>query len=166
MPLGECANRHLYNKNKYGDTCPICGVVASKYKEDGKTPEEIAEMYRVPEDKYICGWLACIEGVNRGRSYEIHPGNNFIGSEDTMHIQILGDKKVSRIRHAIIAYNEKNFEFVIFPGESKGLIYCKGEAVYTPKTLTALSIIEIGDSKFVFVPLCSKTLNWGGKMPE
>ena len=165
MPLGKCANNHTYNKNKYGDTCPICGVVSKKAKEEGKTPEEIAAMYRVPENKYVCGWLACMEGVNKGRSYAICKGNNFIGSDDTMHIQILGDDNVNRYRHSAIAYDDKKHVFTLFPGEAEGLVYLKGEAIYTPQPLSALSSIEIGDSKFVFVPLCNEKLNWGGKTP-
>ena len=162
MPLGECVNRHLYNKNKHGDTCPICGVVASKYKEDGKTPEEIAEMYRVPENKYVCGWLVCVEGVNRGRSYEIHPGRNFIGSADNMDIQILGDNKVDRHRHAGIAYDIKASSATLLPGEANGLVYYNGNAIYTATPIDDGETVAIGNSKFVLRLHCDDSHNWNG----
>ncbi|MCL2343187.1 MAG: FHA domain-containing protein [Firmicutes bacterium] len=160
MPLGECANHHKYNKDKYGDTCPICGLVTKKAKEDGKTPEEIEAMLKIPEGQYVCAWLVCIEGINKGRSYLIHPGKNFLGSGDDMDIQILGDDKVDRYRHAVLAYDEKSLRTVLLPGESKGLAYLEGAAVYAPKHLDAYMRIEVGNSKFLFLPFCGKEFDW------
>ena len=161
MPLGECANRHLYNKDKHGDTCTICGLVSRKSKEEGKTPEEIAEMLKLPQEKYVCGWLVCIEGINKGRSYPVQAGKTFIGSGDDMDIQILGDEGVDRYRHAIIAYDGKKHEFVLLPGESAGLAYLEEMAVYVPSKLSSHARIEIGGSKFVFIPFCGEQYDWG-----
>ena len=162
MPLGECANRHMYNKDKHGDTCPICGLVSKKSKEDGLTAEEIAKMLELPKEEYVCAWLVCIDGVNKGRSYPVHPEKTFVGSGDDMDIQILGDDKVDRYRHAVIVYDGKKREFVLLPGESASLTYLEGVAVYAPKVLSSHARIEIGESKFIFLPFCGEQYDWNG----
>jgi hypothetical protein len=160
MPLGECTNRHLYNRDKHGDTCPICGLVARKSKENDMTAEEIEAMLKVPEDEYVCGWLVCIEGVNKGLSYPIHMGKNFIGSGDDMDIQIQGDDKVDQYRHAILAFDEKTQQITLLPGESLSLVFLENVAVYAPKTLEANAKIELGDSQFMFTPFCGDSYQW------
>ena len=160
MPLGECANKHLYNRDKNGDTCPICGLVDRKSKENNMTPEEIEAMLKVPEDEYICGWLVCIEGVNKGRSYPIHPGKNFVGSSAEMDIQIQGDDKVDGYRHAILAYDEETHQITLLPGESEGLVYLENVALYTPKILETNARIGLGDSNFMFIPFCGDSYQW------
>lgn len=160
MPLGECANKHMYNRDKYGDTCPICGLVSRKSKEDGKTKEEIEAMLKLPQDKYVCAWLVCTEGINKGRSYAIHPGKNFLGSGDDMDIQILGDDKVDRYRHAILAFDNKTQKTTLLPGESVGLVYLENAAVYSPQVLQTSAKIEIGESKLMFIPFCGDKFEW------
>ena len=34
------------------------------------------------------------------------------------------------------------------------------EAVYTPVELQAFSVIEMGHSKFIFIPLCGEHFEW------
>jgi hypothetical protein len=151
----------MYNKDKYGDTCPVCGLVSRKSKEEGKTKEEILAMLKIPESKYVCAWLVCIEGINKGRSYPIHPGKNFLGSGDDMDIQVLGDDRVDRYRHAVFAFDDKSLKTTLLPGESVGLVYLENAAVYVPKVLDAQAKIEVGESRFVFVPFCSDSFQWG-----
>ena len=128
MPLGICENGHKFNRDRHGDTCPVCGVVTRKYKEEGKAREELEAMYKLPKNKYVCGWLVCIEGVNKGRSYGICSGKNFIGSGDDMDIQILGDGKVEKHRHAAVAFDEKTHIATLLPGESATLVYLDKES--------------------------------------
>jgi hypothetical protein len=161
MPLRKCQNNHTYNGDKHGDTCPICGLVSKKSKEDGKTPEEIEAMLRVPENRYVCGWLVCVEGINKGLSYPIHPGKNFVGGGDDMDIQILGDNKVDRYRHAALAYDETTMITTLLPGESVGLVYLEDKAVYTPIQLEGFKRIRLGNSVFHFVPFCGDRFDWG-----
>jgi hypothetical protein len=160
MPLRECQNKHIYNGDKYGDKCPVCGLISRKDKETGKTPEEIAAELKVPENEYVCGWLVCIDGVNKGRSYPIHSGKNFVGSGDDMDVQILGDEKVDRYRHAILAFDDKTQKTTLLPGESAGLAYLDGKSVYAPAPLNIKAVIEIGGSKFMYVPFCDDAYHW------
>ena len=55
---------------------------------------------------------------------------------------------------------------VLLPGDSNGLVYHNEAAVYTPTILGAYDLIEMGDSKFVFVPFCGDNFMWEDKNGE
>ena len=85
---------------------------------------------------------------------------NFIGRGENMNIQILGDSMISRKNHCSISYNPKQRKFMLTPGDANGLIYLNGEAVYNTVELRAYSVMEMGESKFVFVNLCGDYFDW------
>ena len=108
----------------------------------------------------VCGWLVCIEGARVGKDYKIKNGKNFVGRGDDMDIQILGDNEISRRNHTIIVYDAKKKNTVILPGDAVGIAYLNQEAVYVPTELTPYDTIELGNSKFVFVPFCGEHFGW------
>lgn len=114
----------------------------------------------------MCGWIVCIQGPRQGKDYKIRSGKNFIGRADDMDIQILGDNKISRRNHGVIVFDPKKKETVLLPGDSNGLVYHNEAAVYTPTILGAYDLIEMGDSKFVFVPFCGDNFMWEDKNGE
>ena len=67
---------------------------------------------------------------------------------------------ISRKNHCSISYNPKQRKFMLTPGDSNGLIYLNGEAVYNTVELRAYSVVEMGESKFVFVNLCGDYFDW------
>ena len=70
-------------------------------------------------------------------------GKNFVGRADDMDIQILGDNKISRRNHCVIVYDEKQSKTVLLPGDSNGIVYLNGEAVYAPAQLHEYDVIEM-----------------------
>ena len=166
MPLGVCENKHTYNRDKHGDTCPICGLVSRKAKEEGKTKEEIEAMLKLPESQYVCGWLVCVEGINKGRAYTVHADKNFIGSGDDMDVQILGDDKVDRYRHAILSFDGRKLEATLLPGESRGLVYLNDNAIYVPAKLEEGALIEVGNTLFKYIPFCGPDFQWPEQSKE
>lgn len=169
MALNRCKNGHMFSARKYGDTCPYCNTSLEKTNtlKNKKLliddPDKTMPISGV-ESKVdpVTGWLVCIEGTQLGKDYKIRNGKNFIGRADNMHIQILGDNSISRINHAAIIYDGKNRATYLLPGDSSGLAYHNGEAVYTPVELNAYSVVEIGKSKFLFIPLCGEHFEWEG----
>ena len=77
-----------------------------------------------------------------------------------MNIQIIGDMSISRKNHCSISYNPKQRMFMITPGEATGLIYVNNEALYDTRELRIYDLIEMGESKFVFVNLCGDFFEW------
>ena len=49
---------------------------------------------------------------------------------------------------------------MLSPGQSNGLVYVNNEALYDTRELRAYDMIEIGESKFVFVNLCGENFDW------
>ena len=71
----------------------------------------------------VTGWLVCICGEAKGKSYNIVSGLNYVGRRKDMDICIEGDISISRYRHAVVEYSEERKEFLLRLGESKEKIY-------------------------------------------
>ena len=108
----------------------------------------------------VVGWLACVEGPSRGKSYTIRGGINSIGRGDRMDIVITGDLKISSENHAKISYSEKNNRFNLLPGEGRNIVYLNDEEVFSPMPLHAYDLIDFGETKLIFIPLCGEHFTW------
>lgn len=108
----------------------------------------------------VVGWLVCSEGSNRGKSYSVYGGINSIGRSDRNDITITGDNKISAENHAKISYSDKNNRFRIISGDGRNIIYLNDEEVFSPEPLNAYDLIDFGDTKLIFIPLCSDKFIW------
>ena len=111
----------------------------------------------------VVGWLACVAGPSRGKSYTIRGGVNSIGRSERMDIVITGDLKISAENHAKISYSDKHNRFNLLPGEGRNIVYLNDEEVFTPMPLHAYDLIDFGETKLLFVPLCGETFTWEDK---
>ena len=162
MSLVRCPNGHMFSARRYGTICPYCNMETKPKEKVEKAPKDFDPEMELLEDEIepVCGWLVCVEGARQGRDYRIKTGKNFIGRGDEMDIQILGDNDINRKNHAIIVYDPKKRNTVLLPGDSSGLTYLNEEAVYVPTTLSPYAVIELGKSKFVFLPFCGEHFEW------
>ncbi len=160
--LIRCQNGHMFSSRRYGTVCPYCNIeTATREKQEtGKTEIEVEEALFLQEENPVCGWLVCVEGPRRGKDYKVMAGKNFVGRADDMDIQILGDNKISRRNHCVIVYDTKQNKTVILPGDSNGIVYLDKDAVYVPTDLKAYDVIEMGESKFLFIPFCGEHFRW------
>lgn len=160
--LIRCQNHHLFSRRRHGTKCPYCGLETVTYEMEDikKRTDESGSIHPLSADEKVCAWLVCTEGIRAGKSYEIRNGSNSIGRGYDMDIQILGDKEIEVNYHAIIVYDKKTKQSKLFPGTGKGLVYYKGDTVYSSINLTAYDEIEIGNSKFLFIPFTGKKFNW------
>lgn len=176
MNMKRCENGHLYNPKKY-EKCPYCDESVLETENKGKSkrskkPMTLSENLSGEGDKTVAywdgrdgldpvvGWIVCIEGSERGKDYKIASEKNFVGRSEEMHIFIQGDNSISRRNHAVISYNPKKRNFVLIPGEGNGIIYTNNEEVYSPKELSPYDVIEMGKSKFLFIPFCGQHFEW------
>ncbi len=160
--LIRCQNGHMFSSRRYGTICPYCNIETAtrEKKEVGQTDTEIEEALFMKEENPVCGWVVCVAGPRRGKDYRVMAGKNFVGRADDMDIQILGDNKISRRNHCVIVYDEKQSKTVLLPGDSNGIVYLNGEAVYAPAQLHEYDVIEMGDSQFLFIPFCGEHFKW------
>ena len=108
----------------------------------------------------VVGWLACVEGPSRGKSYTVRGGINAIGRGDRMDITITGDRTISMENHAKISYSDRNNRFNLLPGDGRNIVYLNGEEVFAATPLQAYDLIDFGETKLLFIPLCGERFTW------
>ena len=108
----------------------------------------------------VVAWLVCIAGYHFGESFCVCDGKNSIGRGEDNRIVIEGDSRISKNKHALITYEPKRKNYYLQPGDSSGLTYLNDEYMTESQKLNPYDVIELGDSKFVFVPLCGETFSW------
>lgn len=152
----------MFSERRYGSICPYCNIETATKEQPQASPTDfnIEDELLKEEIEPVCGWIVCIEGARVGKDYKIREGKNFIGRADDMDIQILGDNKISRRNHAIIVYDTKKRNYVLLPGDASGIAYLNNEAVYVPTALSSYDVIELGKSKFLFMPFCGEHFEW------
>ena len=190
MAMKRCANGHFYDDAKYqqcpycgisnmdaSNTVPIMAsqtVGATVGATVAMTPEELAKRQANAGDAGktvgimkqktgidpVVGWVVCIDGPSKGQDYKIKSERNVIGRDRSMDIAITDDTGVSRENHASISYNPKTGSFRLVPGESHGLAYLNDEEVYVPAELKRGDVIELGQTKLMFVPFCGEDFAW------
>ena len=175
--LKRCNKGHYYDSAKH-TSCPFCGVQSmdinihktmakrnfteksnqNNSKEEGKTVGFFQKQLGLEP---VVGWVVTIEGPSKGQDYRIIPERNFIGRSEKNEICIPDDETISRENHAIISYNPKINAFRLLPGDSRGLVYLNDEEVLTPSVIEAYDVIQLGQTKLMFVPFCSDNFRWG-----
>lgn len=168
MALTKCPDGHLFSSRQYGHICPYCSKVVNLNESKnngfddprGDYNDTTAFMGHYEVMDPVTGWLVCIDGPSKGRDYRILKEKNFIGRADGMDIQVLGDNKIAKRNHAIIVYEPKTKKTMLLPGDAQGLVYKNHETIYVPTELTGYDTIEIGNSVFVFAPLCGENFEW------
>lgn len=137
---------------------------AMEEKEDtGKTVGVFQKKMKIEP---VVGWLVCIEGADKGKDFRIWAKNNTIGRSESMDICIKGDTTISRENHARLAYDDKHNNFHLIPAESTNNIYLNEEPIYIPTKLGEYDVIELGDSKFIFVPFCNEKFTWSNGLKQ
>jgi hypothetical protein len=170
MSLVRCNNGHMFTTRKHGNTCPYCSVSVEVAAARSEAPRPMVRQEEIDKTmpylgeaegiEAVTGWIVCIEGPQLGQDYRIMAEKNFIGRSEEMHIRILGDNTISRKNHAVIVYDPMKRQFHLLPGDASGLAYHNNEAVYSPVELTAYDVIQLGRSKFIFIPLCGVHFEW------
>ncbi len=108
----------------------------------------------------VVGWLVCIEGKDKGKSYELWGRINTIGRSERMDVCIKGDRSISKENHARLGYDPKNNRFRLIPAASINNIYLNDDVVDVPTRLKAYDVMEFGSTKLVFIPFCSPRFSW------
>ena len=133
------------------------GKARQPEQDTGKT---VAVLQKSFSREPIAGWLVCIKGAEKGKDYRVAAKNNSIGRSEKMDICIKGDTAISRENHARIAYDVKHNNFYFIPDASVNGVYINDEPVYVPTQLAKGDIVELGESKFIFVPFCDESFSW------
>ena len=107
----------------------------------------------------VSGWLVCLKGPMRGKSYTLYCKQNTIGRDRNKDAVITGDNTISGYQ-AIIAYDIRGNTFTIVPKTETNTMYVNNEPVYESTKIKPYDLIEMGRSTFVFVPFCGDRFTW------
>lgn len=112
----------------------------------------------------VVGWLVVAEGPGRGRDFRLVQGENRIGRQQGLEVCLdfgsAADAAVSREAHAVVVFDHHAREFFIERGSSRNLPLLNGTAIRGEPTLRPFDVIQVGNTKLLFVPLCHSKLNW------
>lgn len=122
----------------------------------------VGRMKREQGMEPVVGWLVCIEGSDRGKDYHLYGRINTVGRNENMDVCIHGDTGITRDTHVKIAYDPKKNNFYIVPGNASDNTYLNDEPVYMQTRLNAYDLIEMGETKLLFIPLCEQRFSWSG----
>ena len=107
----------------------------------------------------VVGWLVCIEGPEKGKDFHLFNRINTIGRSEGNDV-VIPDQTISQNNHARLAYDAKHNNFQIIPGVGRNIIYVNDMPLYMPQMLQAYDVIDFGDVKMLFIPLCSDKFQW------
>lgn len=108
----------------------------------------------------VVGLMVGIAGPHLCEIFGIGSGSSSIGRGKGNSVVLNKDFAVSREKHAMLTYEPKSRQFYIKPGESSGLTYLNSAFVTELTLLKPRDIIEVGGSRFLFVPLCGEEFSW------
>lgn len=108
----------------------------------------------------VVGWLVCVEGPGKGRDYRLVNRINTIGRDDSNDVALTGDQSISQKNNAKLGYDPRHNVFTLIPGDGKNMSYLNDQPLYSPMVLNPYDVIEMGDYKLVFIPLCSDRFRW------
>ena len=114
----------------------------------------------------VVGWLVCVEGPEVGKDYRLFGRINSIGRAEGNDVVLAQEHTVSQKNHVRLAYDAKHNNFQLIPGEGTNVTYLNDEPLYVPQKLNAYDVLEMGDTKLIFVPLCSERFHWPEKRTE
>lgn len=154
-----------------GATLPVNPVPehwadASDYQEAGFAPDQYDPTMPVNYSggpsaiQPVTGWLVCIEGAEKGRDYRLHAEMNYIGRGRGNDVVLASDATVSRERHALIAYDDRDKMFYFAPASGSSLVRRNGKPVLSTTELNTGDRLEIGSGTYIFVPLCGEGFQW------
>lgn len=108
----------------------------------------------------VVGWLVCVEGPDKGKDYRLVNRINSIGRDDSNDVCLSGDQSITQINHVSLGYDPRHNVFTLIRGDGKDMVYLNDQPLYTPMILNPYDIIEMGDYRLIFIPLCSDQFRW------
>ncbi len=189
MNIVKCTNGHFFDSDKY-EECPYCaekgehvfkerndlddqktiaGNIANDIFFENQLTERYLENVRDDEktvslstasgnNRPVVGWLMCISGSQKGRALSVFFGRNFAGRAKSMDIRFTDDDYISRDNHFSIVYDPKSNKFSLVPGG--GETHINNMVVNNVQQLYEDDVIEVGQTKYLFVPYCKEGRTW------
>jgi len=116
----------------------------------------------IPDDP-VAGFLVVIEGLGRGKVFNVGYGMNSIGRDPSQCIALdFGDSQIAREAHCLLSFDPVTNRFHLQAGGEEQPTFLDEELVLSaPVELKNGSQLRLGGTVLRFVPLCSDEFSWG-----
>lgn len=186
MGVVQCQRGHFYDDRKYMK-CPYCEQNADddsvtvrmtdevidrksmnlfidkamKYEGDFDEEKTVSIFSKEKGNDFVTGWLVCVSGPEKGRSWELRYGFNRISRSNGSRtdISIEEDKQITRGCHCSVVYEYNKNIFYLVPEEGN-LVYLGGEFLGKPSVLQTGDVFKIGNSELEFIAFCRGDRKW------
>ena len=167
MEIRQCAFGHFYDASIYRQ-CPYCGEGNRRFSEPLVIPRESLEAPASPREngrqtaeiRPVTGWLVCLAGPNRGRSYELHSDNNFVGRGGVYDIDLERDVSISQGHPFVVTYDARDRAFYCGLMNGCDLVRLNSAPLLSTARMNARDRLTIGQTELLFVPLCGVDFDW------
>lgn len=184
MAILQCPQGHYYDDTRTA-SCPYCVKLRVHADDDLReqltsyvdvgdfTGEGTTEAYFDfvdEEDRTIgiftdedqnqrtAGWLVCINGLVKGKSYPFFVGRNFAGRSPDMDLVLSDDRKISREKHFSVVFDPVAIDYYLIPGS--GTTFLNGKIITQAARIIDGDEIGAGETKYLFVPFCKEGRVW------
>ncbi|WP_317416101.1 FHA domain-containing protein [Thermophilibacter provencensis] len=191
MDFVRCERGHFYDRGANPGGCPFCAQLDGEKggeaeaatvlepepvaaPEPAPAPEPEPTPTSVPEpasfspaavpldEDLTVGWLVCVAGPARGRSYALTAGRTFIGRAADMDVPLTEDPAVAERRQASVVFDPRTGRFSVTANETRELTYVNDELVYDHRDLREHDVLTLGSTRLLLVPLCGAGFSWAG----
>lgn len=107
----------------------------------------------------VVGWLVCEEGPEKGRSYSLYSGRNFIGRSHRSDVSVYDDNSISRENHCSVVYEPNQCCFFVVPSPNATTLH-NGRILREAILLENEDAFTIGNSTFRMIAYCKKGRSW------
>ena len=128
--------------------------------EQERDNRTVGELKRKLGYEPVVGWLVCVEGPEVGKDYRLYGRINTIGRAEDNDVVLAQEHTVSQKNHVRLAYDAKHNNYQLIPGDGSNVTYLNDEPLYVPQRLNAYDVLEMGETKLIFVPLCNDRFCW------
>lgn len=108
----------------------------------------------------VVGWLVCTAGPEKGQSWRLHTGTNFIGRSQDMDVRIINDQMISSRNACSVSYDERSRTFFIEGGDGRNNIYINSSILRSAQDLVIYDRISIGSTELMLIPFCGEQFSW------
>lgn len=105
-------------------------------------------------------FLVCVDGPMTGASFVFQENKAIIGRQKNYEIALFRDPSVSRSPHAIIKYDKDTLKYTVAPGDAEKRVSVNGAFISQEQQLGIYDILGIGQSRLLFIPVCSEKFAW------
>ncbi|MCR4717312.1 MAG: hypothetical protein K5656_09030 [Lachnospiraceae bacterium] len=108
----------------------------------------------------VVGWLICIDGIHKGKSFDVKEGRNLVGRSMAMDVCLSGNSKIQRERHAILTYDPRSKTCFFQLEDSRELVYINDSLVLGPMKVEHEDVISMANEQFIYIKLSSDKIDW------